>query len=205
MKSTSAGRCTASAAEQRGLQKVKDALHARLVRPRNTEKASAVLDEGEDSRKPRQSRIPARHRRADTGAMELRPSPAQKKSGDRAPAPEARRPLPGVRERQRIRPERAEGGGADCRAGAVGGRCLLARAVRCGGCGQVFTTQEPEGVGPDKCDETAAAMIAQLKYGSGIPFLAAGATGRSPQDSVAGGNPVGDCEGGRGVAQTGAR
>ena len=40
----------------------------------------------------------------------------------------------------------------------------------CGACGQVFTAQEPEGVGPEKYDETAAAMIAQLKYGSGIPF-----------------------------------
>src|ERR1035437_5011820 len=39
-----------------------------------------------------------------------------------------------------------------------------------GACGQVFTAQEPEGVGPDKYDETAAAMIAQLKYGAGTPF-----------------------------------
>ena len=42
--------------------------------------------------------------------------------------------------------------------------------LRCGACGQVFTAEEPEGVGPEKYDETAAAMIAQLKYGSGIPF-----------------------------------
>ena len=42
--------------------------------------------------------------------------------------------------------------------------------LRCGACGQVFTAQEPEGVGPEKYDETAAAMIAQLKYGSGVPF-----------------------------------
>jgi len=34
----------------------------------------------------------------------------------------------------------------------------------------VFTAQEPEGIGPDKYDETASAMIAQLKYGSGVPF-----------------------------------
>jgi len=34
----------------------------------------------------------------------------------------------------------------------------------------VFSAQEPEGVGPEKYDETAAAMIAQLKYGSGTPF-----------------------------------
>ena len=39
--------------------------------------------------------------------------------------------------------------------------------LRCNGCGQVFTAQEPEGVGPEKYDETAGAMIAQLKYGSG--------------------------------------
>jgi transposase len=42
--------------------------------------------------------------------------------------------------------------------------------LRCGACGQVFTAEEPEGVGPEKYDETAAAMIAQLKYGSGTPF-----------------------------------
>ena len=42
--------------------------------------------------------------------------------------------------------------------------------LRCGGCGQVFTAQEPEGVGTEKSDETAAAMIAQLEYGAGTPF-----------------------------------
>src|SRR6202034_2531614 len=42
--------------------------------------------------------------------------------------------------------------------------------LRCGACGQVFTAEEPEGVGSEKYDETAAAMIAQLKYGSGTPF-----------------------------------
>jgi len=34
----------------------------------------------------------------------------------------------------------------------------------------VFTAQEPEGVGPEKYDETVAAMIAQLKCGAGTPF-----------------------------------
>ena len=42
--------------------------------------------------------------------------------------------------------------------------------LRCNGCGQIFTAQEPEGIGPEKYDETAGAMIAQLKYGSGTPF-----------------------------------
>src|SRR5712692_7459368 len=36
--------------------------------------------------------------------------------------------------------------------------------------GQLFTAPEPEGVGPEKYDETASAMVAQLKYGSGVPF-----------------------------------
>jgi len=42
--------------------------------------------------------------------------------------------------------------------------------LRCNACGQVFTAPAPAGVGPEKYDETAAAMIAQLKYGSGAPF-----------------------------------
>ena len=41
---------------------------------------------------------------------------------------------------------------------------------RCNACGQVFTAPEPEGVGPEKYDETALAMVAELKYGSGMPF-----------------------------------
>src|SRR3954451_4596829 len=42
--------------------------------------------------------------------------------------------------------------------------------LRCNACNQVFTAEEPEGIGPEKYDETAAAMVAQLKYGSGVPF-----------------------------------
>jgi len=42
--------------------------------------------------------------------------------------------------------------------------------LRCAGCGGVFTASPPDGVGPKKYDETAAAMIGMLKYGSGLPF-----------------------------------
>jgi len=42
--------------------------------------------------------------------------------------------------------------------------------LRCNACGQVFTAEEPEGIGSDKYDATAVAMIAQLKYGTGVPF-----------------------------------
>jgi hypothetical protein len=42
--------------------------------------------------------------------------------------------------------------------------------LRCNLCCEVFTATEPEGVGPEKYDATAASMIALLKYGSGLPF-----------------------------------
>ena len=38
----------------------------------------------------------------------------------------------------------------------------------------MFTAEEPEGAGAEKYDATAAAMIAQLKYGSGTPFYRLG-------------------------------
>ena len=42
--------------------------------------------------------------------------------------------------------------------------------LRCNGCGEMFTAEEPAEAGAEKYDETAAAMIAQLRYGSGMPF-----------------------------------
>ncbi|MBV8457643.1 MAG: IS66 family transposase [Acetobacteraceae bacterium] len=42
--------------------------------------------------------------------------------------------------------------------------------LRCNLCGDVFEAEAPEGVGEKKYDETAAAMIGLLKYGSGLPF-----------------------------------
>lgn len=42
--------------------------------------------------------------------------------------------------------------------------------LRCNLCGEVFSAAAPPGVGDAKYDETAAAMIGLLKYGSGVPF-----------------------------------
>jgi transposase len=42
--------------------------------------------------------------------------------------------------------------------------------LRCNLCGVVFTAPAPESVGAEKYDETAVAMVAQMKYGSGMPF-----------------------------------
>lgn len=42
--------------------------------------------------------------------------------------------------------------------------------LRCNLCLEVFTAATPEGVGPEKYDPSAGAMIAVLRYGSGFPF-----------------------------------
>ena len=42
--------------------------------------------------------------------------------------------------------------------------------LRCNACGQVFTAEPPEDIGAEKYDATAIAMIALLKYGTGMPF-----------------------------------
>jgi transposase len=42
--------------------------------------------------------------------------------------------------------------------------------LRCNACGQVFTAEPPEGIGDEKYDAAAIAMIALLKYGAGVPF-----------------------------------
>jgi len=42
--------------------------------------------------------------------------------------------------------------------------------LRCNLCGQVFTADTPEGLGDDKYDSASGAMLALLKYGSGVPF-----------------------------------
>ena len=42
--------------------------------------------------------------------------------------------------------------------------------LRCNLCGKIFTAPTPPGVGSEKYDAESAAMIALLKYGSGLPF-----------------------------------
>lgn len=58
----------------------------------------------------------------------------------------------------------------------VPGVALLAAMVyarerlRCNLCGEVFTARAPPEIGNQKYDDSAAAMIALLKYGCGLPF-----------------------------------
>ncbi len=139
-----------------------------LVRSRNTEKTSAVLGESEGSETGAPAAKPPSppgHGRngaeAFGGARKIDIAHQALKHGDRCPDCEQGN-VYGQREPKALV--------------RIVGQAPLAATVyslerlRCGACGQVFTAQEPEGVGPDKYDETAAAMIAQLKYGSGVPF-----------------------------------
>ncbi|HYA42130.1 MAG TPA: IS66 family transposase [Syntrophobacteraceae bacterium] len=52
----------------------------------------------------------------------------------------------------------------------IGATVYAMESLRCNLCLEVFTAAPPEGVGPEKYDPTAGAMIALLKYGSGFPF-----------------------------------
>jgi transposase len=154
-------------------RKLKTAVHAmaeRLLRRRNTEKISAVLEPKTTSGTaptPPQRAQPgvAGHGRnpatAFTGAERVRVKHGQLKSGDVCP---------------------------ECREGKVYcqkepktlvrivGRPPLQATVfemerlRCNGCGEVFTANEPPAAGPEKFDPTAVATTALLKYGTGMPF-----------------------------------
>ena len=154
-------------------QKLKTTIHAlveSLERRRNTEKTSTVLGDEPAARQPAEEpesgeEKASGHGRngasAFLGAEKIEIAHQSLESGDRCPdcgrgnVYEQKEPKTLVR---------------------IVGQAPLAATVyslerlRCNACGQVFTAQEPEGVGPDKYDETAAAMIAQLKYGSGVPF-----------------------------------
>ena len=42
--------------------------------------------------------------------------------------------------------------------------------LRCNACGEVHTAPTPEGVGTEKYDESADAMVGMMRYGAGVPF-----------------------------------
>jgi transposase len=151
---------------------LKTAVHAmaeRLVRRRNTEKTSAVLEPkttgtGPPTKAVGQPGVTGHGRNpatAFTGAEKVCVQHAQLKPGDVCP---------------------------ECREGKVYcqkepktlvrivGRPPLQATVfemerlRCNGCGEVFAASDPPSVGPEKFDATAVATTALLKYGTGMPF-----------------------------------
>jgi transposase len=153
-------------------EKLKTALHAlaeKLLPQPKTEKTSAVFGDAQkpapEDKRPEADQAVAGHGRngADTyrSADKIRVTHAKLAHGDRCPECARGNVYAQKEPKSLVR---------------IVGQAPLAATVyelerlRCNACGQVFTAAEPEGVGAEKYDETASAMIAQLKYGSGIPF-----------------------------------
>jgi transposase len=151
---------------------LKTAVHAmaeRLVRRRNTEKTSAVLEPkappaAVDTPEP-EKQAAAGHGRngaaAFTGANRVAVAHATLQSGDLCPECREGRVYRQKEPATLIR--------------IVGQPPLEATVfemerLRCNGCGEVFTAGEPPAAGAEKFDATAVVMIALLKYGTGMPF-----------------------------------
>ena len=151
-------------------QKLKTALHAmaeRLIQKRSTEKTSSVLPHNAVpvDKPDTGGSVPAGHGRngaaAFAGANKVAVAHATLHSGDQCP------------ECHRGKVYRQKEPATLVR--FVGHAPLEATVfemerLRCNACGEVFTAEEPEAAGSDKYDETSVAMIALLKYGTGVPF-----------------------------------
>jgi transposase len=153
-------------------QKLKRALHAlagMLPAPRTTEKTKAVLgpSETDAAKNDAEPASPKKAGHGRNGAESYRgarkiavPHP-HLHPGDACPGCEKGKVYPQKQPRTLVR--------------LVGQAPLQATVyelgrLRCNLCGEIFTAPEPEGVGAEKYDETTAAMIVVLKYGSGVPF-----------------------------------
>jgi transposase len=154
-------------------QKLKTTLHAlveRLAQKRNTEKTSAVLEPknsssaAAESTEPEPS-APAGHGRnaaaAFTGAEKISVQHAQLKPGD---------PCPECREGRVYRQKEPKTLIRIVGQAPVKATVFEMERLRCNACCQVFTAAEPADAGAGKYDVTAVAMIALLKYGTGMPF-----------------------------------
>jgi hypothetical protein len=152
-------------------QKLKTTLHAlveRLAQKRNTEKTNSVLEPKNSpsavAESPETS-APAGHGRnaasAFSGAEKVSAQHAQLKPGDPCPECYAGRVYRQKEPKTLIRIV----GQAPVKA-----TVFEMERLRCNACCQIFTAEEPAGVGAGKYDMTAVAMIALMKYGTGMPF-----------------------------------
>src|SRR4051812_19688319 len=154
-------------------QKLKTTLHAlveRLAQKRNTEKTSSVLEPKTSSSAAAESleletSTPAGHGRnaasAFTGAEKVFVQHAQLKPGD---------PCPECREGRVYRQKEPKTLIRIVGQAPVTATVFEMERLRCNACCQMFTAAEPANAGAGKYDVTAVAMIALLKYGTGIPF-----------------------------------
>jgi transposase len=148
----------------------------RLLCHSSTEKTSEVLKQagietGDNQPQPTgatqtSKRATAGHGRngaaAYRGARKVAVPHASLKAGD---------PCPDARCRGKVYPQRDPGVLVRFKGQApIAATVYELEKLRCNLCGDVFTAAAPEGVGEKKYDETAASMIALLRYGSGVPW-----------------------------------
>jgi transposase len=148
-------------------EKLKSALHAlagMLPQPRSTEKTKNVVEQSAPVPESEPAPVKGHGRNGAcsyTGAWKVAVPHPHLHAGDPCPGCQKGKVYPQKEPRTLVR---------------IVGQAPLAATVyeldrlRCNLCGEVFTAPEPEGIGPEKYDETTAAMIALLKYGSGMPF-----------------------------------
>src|SRR6267154_6111749 len=164
-------RAPLSETDGRTLRTAVHAMAERLVKQRSTEKTRAVLTKPQgsgtapgvpsDTGKSRAAGHGRNGAAAFTGANRVAVAHATLQSGD--PCPECRE---GKVYRQKEPKTLVR----------IVGRPPLEATVfemerlRCNGCGEVFTAGDPQAAAPEKFDTTAVAMIALLKYGTGMPF-----------------------------------
>jgi transposase len=180
---------------EEGYQKLKAAIHTlgyvtellenqeatlaslrRLLCHSSTEKTSKVLKQAgieSSDNKPQplivtqpSKRVTAGHGRngaaAYRGARKVEVAHTSLKAGD---------PCPDARCRGKVYPQRDPGVLVRVKGQApIAATVYELEKLRCNLCGDVFTAAAPEGVGEKKYDETAASMIALLRYGSGVPW-----------------------------------
>src|SRR5580698_4795069 len=151
-------------------QQLKTALHAmaeRLMPKRSTEKTSAVVprDAAPAGQPENSTPAPSGHGRhsaaAFRGANRVAVAHATLASGDLCP--ECRRGKV-YRQKEPATLVRFVGHAP------LEGTVFEMERLRCNACGQVFTADAPATAGPDKYDATAVAIIALMKYGTGVPF-----------------------------------
>jgi len=147
----------------------------RLLCQSSTEKTSKVLKQAgiesgdvnpQSSAAPAAKRKTAGHGRngaaAYRGAHKVAVPHTSLKAGD---------PCPDARCRGKVYPQREPGVLVRIKGQApIAATVYELEKLRCNLCGDVFTAAVPEGVGEKKYDETAASMIALLRYGSGVPW-----------------------------------
>lgn len=149
---------------------LKTAVHAmaeRLTPRRNTEKTSAVLERRTSPAPASSPQTESHHGHgrnaaaAFTGAEKICVQHGQLRPGDNCP---------GCREGKVYRQKEPK------MLVRIVGRPPLEATVfemerlRCNACGEMFTADEPPSAGTEKFDSSAVAMIALLKYGTGMPF-----------------------------------